>query len=182
MRFNPDIRFDTTSRPKAHNFIDRTGERYGKLVFVNYAGRKSNQTYWNLKCDCGTEFAAYAGNVVRGLTTSCGCVHSVLSSEAATKHGDTKGLSKSSEYACWVQIKTRCHNPNYREFRYYGGRGIKVCDRWIGSFENFLSDMGRKPSPKHSIDRIDTNGNYEPGNCRWATASEQRINQRRVAR
>jgi hypothetical protein len=75
-------------------------------------------------------------------------------------------------------MKRRCHNINYSQYFYYGGRGITVCDRWINSFENFIADMGEKPSSLHSLDRIDNNGNYEPSNCRWATSSEQRINQR----
>lgn len=181
MRYNPDIVFDTTATPTAHNFRDRSGEVHGRLTVLRYAGRKNSQTYWYVRCECGTEFAAYIGNVVRGLTKSCGCLHSERSSEAATTHGEANVTGKSPEYATWVQMKTRCGNPNYIEFHLYGGRGIKVCDRWANSFEDFLSDMGRKPSAKHSIDRINTNGDYEPGNCRWATAKQQAQNRRKRA-
>lgn len=179
MRFNPAINFDTTALPKAHNFIDRTGQQFGRLTVVRFAGRKSSQSYWYCRCECGTEFAAYIGSVVRGFTRSCGCLHSEKASEAATTHGESYSTGRTAEYACWVQIKTRCFNPNYSEFHLYGGRGITMCARWANSFEAFLEDMGRRPTSKHSIDREDPDGNYEPGNCRWATAREQRLNQRR---
>lgn len=182
MRFDPNIKFDTTARPKAWNFIDRTGHKFGRLTVLRFAGRKSKQSYWFCRCECGTEFATYIGNVVRGLTRSCGCLHSEHSSAAATTHGETRQLSKTPEYACWVQIKTRCFNQNYVEFHLYGGRGITMCDRWRDSFENFLADMGRRPSRKHSIDREDVNGHYEPGNCRWATSSDQAKNRRHSPR
>lgn len=181
MRFNPDIVLDSTTPPKSASFIDRTGQRFGRLVFLRFAGRKSGNGYWWLRCDCGVEFIAYGGNVTRGLTRSCGCLHSETTSQAARTHGETVAFSKSPEYACWVQIKTRCYNPNYIEFHLYGGRGIRMCDRWRESFEAFLADMGRKPSPAHSIDRYpDPDGHYEPSNCRWATATQQAQSRRKI--
>jgi hypothetical protein len=93
-------------------------------------------------------------------------------------HGETINRGWSPEYASWKHMRQRCFNPRNRAYKYYGGRGITVCARWRDSFEAFLADMGRRPSPKHSIDRVDNDGNYEPGNCRWATDREQTINSR----
>lgn len=92
------------------------------------------------------------------------------------KHGDAPNSGKSKEYTTWMGIKSRCYNKNVRSYKSYGGRGIHVCDRWLNSYENFLLDMGRAPSPKHSIERKNNNGNYDPDNCKWATDEEQRSN------
>lgn len=91
------------------------------------------------------------------------------------RHGDAQKSGRASEYLSWRELRTRCRNPHNHAYARYGGRGIRVCDRWM-VYENFLADMGRKPSPRHSIDRIDNDGNYEPGNCRWATSSQQNLN------
>lgn len=88
------------------------------------------------------------------------------------------GMSKSSEFEAWHSMKQRCSNPNYKNYKWYGGRGIRVCDRWLNSFTDFYGDMGKRPSNKYSLDRIDVNGNYEPDNCKWSTAKEQHNNKR----
>lgn len=110
-----------------------------------------------------------------GTTKSCWC----LQRDVATKHGHTKGGQRTVEYRTWASMKRRCINPRSTNYPGYGGRGIQVCDQWMNSFECFLSNMGIRPSKGHSIDRINNEGNYEPGNCRWATASEQQRNKRR---
>lgn len=122
-------------------------------------------------CDCGAEVIAQRPNLLRGATKSCGCWKKM----SAPVHLVTHGMSSSDEYRIWAGIRKRCLNPTYREYHLYGGRGIGIAERWA-SFENFYADMGPRPSKDHSIDRIDGDANYEPGNCRWATDREQSNN------
>lgn len=130
------------------------------------------------RCKCGKEALIPPTKLVNLGTTSCA---SCRAKRVHTKHGAAgSGENRTSEYKTWAGIKNRCSNSNDKSFKNYGGRGIKVCDRWLESFENFLADMGPKPSPAHSIDRIDVDGNYEPSNCRWATRAEQSRNKRNL--
>lgn len=147
--------------------IDITGHRFGKLVALSVAGSNANHaTKWLCRCDCGNESVVLSDNLRRGHTTSCGCGRIV------------HGRFGSSEYKAWCGIVARCTNPKYKEWRYYGGRGITVCPEWLASAKAFLEYMGPRPGPGYSIDRIDTNGNYEPGNVRWADAKTQARNKR----
>jgi len=153
------------------------GTRFGRLVTTGRSElrsggvkRKQNNLYCEVDCDCGEVLFLLAVNLRKGKSRSCGCGQK----EAVTTHGQ----EGSAEYRCWQNLKTRCLNRKYKQYSDYGGRGIKVCDRWKDSFENFYKDMGPKPGPNYSIDRINNDGNYEPGNCRWGTCEEQRINQR----
>lgn len=123
---------------------------------------------WKCQCSCGNITSVRADSLKNGTTKSCGC----LVKEITTTHGQ----SYSVEYQTWASMKDRCSNSNSENFINYGGRGISVCDRWLNSFENFYNDIGDRPSDDHSIDRINNDGNYEPGNCKWSTSEEQNNN------
>ncbi len=154
------------------------GTRFGRLVVASYCQPQPDPKHpkYLCVCDCGTEKAFNGGNLERGASASCGC----LRIEQLRARSTTHGMSYTPEFRIWCDLRERCSNPSRDDFERYGARGITVCARWLESFENFFADMGHRPSAKHSIDRIDTNGNYEPDNCRWATATIQRENQRRT--
>lgn len=130
--------------------------------------------YYKCRCDCGSEVVTTTSSLTSGNSSSCGCARREQCAARLTKHG----LGSVPEYEIWCSMKKRCQNKNCKAYKNYGARGIKVCERWNNSFEAFLEDMGSRPSPLHSLDRIDNNRGYEPANCRWATDKEQGRNKR----
>ena len=157
---------------KGHRFgKSLVGDKFGRLTIVSEAERAGRHRRWNVRCDCGVQLVVYQDPMRDGRTRSCGC----LNKEKASARRMTHGKTQTAEYRSWVQMRKRCLSPGDPAYPQYGGRGIKVCERW-NRFEHFLADMGPKPSPSHSIDRMRNDGSYEPGNCRWATKKEQAEN------
>lgn len=157
----------------------KPGDRFGLLTIVRSAPMGANHNRrWECLCDCGRMTTNLQNNLRRG-QRSCGCVKRAATVEANTRHGHHRRGETTSAYRRWAAMLARCNNPRVPAFKDYGGRGIMVCERWR-SFVNFLGDMG-EPPPGLTLDRIDNDGNYEPGNVRWATPKEQAAN-RRVAR
>lgn len=154
-------------------YVDITGQRFGRYTVLYFSGRSSGRSRaikWLCRCDCGIEKEVVGSKLKNGTTVSCGC-HRI---EKATRHGQCK----QPEYMAYSHMKARCLNRNNTAWKHYGGRGISVCQRWLDSFEDFLADMGVRPSPSHTFGRIDNDGNYCPENCRWETMAEQNLNKR----
>lgn len=157
-------------------YEDLTGQRFGRLLVIRTTGLRGSNRYWLCLCDCGIEKEVSAGNLKSGTTLSCKC----LLIENKTKHGgSSRRNGKDPEYGVWSHIIGRCTNPSDAGWENYGGRGITICDRWRESYANFLADMGRRPSPRHMIERKDNNKGYEPSNCEWSTRQVQNNNTRR---
>jgi hypothetical protein len=149
------------------------GQKFGRLTVVEFLEMHNTNSYWRCVCDCGEEVRAQGGNLKNGHTQSCGC----LRRDNTLARGQTENGRKTKLFSKWGGIMQRCYDPNHKAYKNYGGRGIKVCDRWL-DFNNFREDVGECPDGM-TFDRTNNNGDYEPGNWRWATQKEQMSNTRR---
>lgn len=162
----------------------RIGEVFSRWTVIGKADLYGTHRMLLCRCDCGNEKAVYGPSLRRGVSRSCGCFQLEVVRGVRTKHGDTSregGRKLPPEYVAWTSMKNRCTNPKCERYERYGGRGIKVCPEWTASYEAFLVHVGRRPGPEYSVDRYpDNDGDYEPGNVRWATREQQRANQSRM--
>lgn len=157
-----------------------TGVRFGRWCVVAGAQSLGRGPRWECRCDCGTVSVVEQRSLLSGASGSCGCQRHEAQSAIMARLNTRHGCSGTPEYQIWKGIVRRCLNPLRPEFKNYGGRGITICDEWRASFPAFLAHIGRRPTPKHSVDRIDNNGGYAPGNVRWATRPIQRRNARNI--
>lgn len=168
--------------PTRKRFIDISDQTFGSIKVLGFAGEdrttKQVRNLWWCRCGCGNVFKTRGDHLKSGNTTNCGCVRRISVGNACRTHGHCINRLNTAEYRIWSAIIQRCECVTHRAYEYYGGRGIVMCARWRESFEAFFSDMGSRPSKDHSIDRKDNSGNYEPGNCHWATRLQQMQNTR----
>lgn len=156
------------------------GDRFGRLVVTSYLTKSGS--FVAVLCDCGKQCSCRAYRLVSHDKRSCGCLRDDKSRERAGARFRTHGFKGTPEYSAWDNIKQRCFKPSHKAYHNYGGRGISMCPEWACSFMAFFDHVGYRPSRLHSIDRIDNNGNYEPGNVKWSTSSEQAKNRRQLKR
>ena len=158
--------------PSSARFQDLTGHTFGAWTVVGYAGKSQALTAWLCECTCGTLRRITAGSLRAGRTQSCGCQR--------RRTNPIRGVDGMPEYMAWQNMKGRCLNPRNGSYQNYGERGITICDEWLHSFRTFLDDMGHRPSPLHTLERIDNDDGYNKSNCKWGTRGEQMRNNRRT--
>jgi len=161
------------------------GQRFGRLKIdgVDREARYGKQIIILVcRCDCGKEKRVPVYSVLNGDTSSCGCLYKEIWADLGVHHGEACDGKRTPEYRAWMAMISRCTNRNHEHWKDYGGRGITVCDKWLQSYPAFVADIGRRPSSKHSLDRIENDGNYEPNNVHWATKKEQQNNRRNSKR
>ena len=163
----------STELPTHHRFQNLAGKVFGNLTVQAYAGRRGKHSLWECSCYCGNTSLVLATNLVSFKSRSCGCLRIPATVASKTTHGQTG----TRMYDVWCSMRQRCNDRGHVYYHHYGGRGIKVCERW-NDFAVFLADMGERPSVEHSLDREDNDGNYSKANCRWATKKEQARNRR----
>lgn len=157
---------------------DLLGQRFGHLVVQSRTHNRGGQWHWLSLCDCGGTTVSATYDLVHGRTASCGCEAHRKFVATNTTHGNRRKKQATPEYRVWCGMKKRCYNTHYEGYYRYGGRGIQVSEQWRTSFETFLADVGPRPGPGYTLDRIDVDGNYASGNVRWATAQQQARNRR----
>ena len=164
---------DFQAIPNNSRFKDLTGKVFTKLTVIGYVGRQPGSSRWSCRCECGNDVEVSASHLQSGDCKSCGCLKSERLSSFNLKHGESRQGKRTKEYRAWCKMIDRCEKPSNIRWAEYGGRGITICGQWRESFEAFLLDVGRAPTDKHSINRINNDGNYEPGNVEWAAPTDQ---------
>lgn len=155
--------------------IDLVGHKFGRLTVISFAYILKNNRWWHCLCKCGNKKTLTTAVLKGGHSRSCGCLARDFAKARATKHGK-HGIP---EYEIWKSMKQRCHNENAKDYHFYGARGISVCEKWRDSFDAFIEDIGYRPGKDYSIERINVNGNYAPGNVKWIRRFMQHRNTRR---